>query len=44
MMQVVSWSADERAKWAAIGKQVRQRLAQGTVTADLVANLEAFAK
>ena len=43
-MTVVSLSADEQGKWQAIFKQVRQRLAQGTYPADVVAKLEALAK
>jgi len=43
-MTVVSLSADEKAKWQGIFKQVRQRLAQGTFPADLVTKLEGLAK
>ena len=43
-MTVVKLSADERAKWEAVFKQTRQRLAQGTFSPDLVAKLEALAK
>lgn len=39
-MKVVKLSADERSKWQEIFKQTRQRLAQGTFPADLVARLE----
>ena len=43
-MTVVKLSADERAKWEAVFKQTRQRLAQGTFSPDLVAKLEGLAK
>lgn len=43
-MTVVTLSADERAKWEAVFKQTRQRLAQGTFSPDLVAKLESLAK
>jgi TRAP-type C4-dicarboxylate transport system substrate-binding protein len=43
-MKVVTLNADEKAKWDAFEKQLRQRLAQGTFSADLVARLEALAK
>ena len=43
-MTVVSLSSDERAKWDAIFKQTRTRLAQGTFSADLVSRLEALAR
>ena len=43
-MTVVSLTADEKARWAGIFKQLRQRLAQGTFNADYVARLEALAK
>ena len=43
-MTVVKLTADERAKWEAVFKQTRQRLAQGTFSPDLVAKLEGLAK
>jgi TRAP-type C4-dicarboxylate transport system substrate-binding protein len=43
-MKVVTLNADEKVKWDAFEKQLRQRLAQGTFSADLVARLEALAK
>jgi TRAP-type C4-dicarboxylate transport system substrate-binding protein len=43
-MTVVSLSADEQARWQGIFKQVRQRLAQGTFSPDLITRLEALAK
>jgi TRAP-type transport system periplasmic protein len=43
-MTVVSLSRDEQTKWEGIFKQVRQRLAQGTFSPDLVAKLEGLAK
>ena len=43
-MTVVSLSGDEKAKWDGIFKQTRQRLAQGTFSADLVNRLEALAR
>ena len=43
-MKVVDLTADEKAKWASIFQQTRQRLAQGTFSPDLVAKLEALAK
>jgi len=43
-MTVVTLSPDEKAKWDAIFKQTRVRLAQGTYPADLVAKLEALAR
>ncbi|MFS8070105.1 MAG: TRAP transporter substrate-binding protein DctP [Byssovorax sp.] len=43
-MTVVKLSADERAKWEAVFKQTRQRLAQGTFSPELVAKLEGLAK
>jgi TRAP-type C4-dicarboxylate transport system substrate-binding protein len=43
-MKVVTLNADEKAKWDAFEKQLRQRLAQGTFSADLIARLEALAK
>jgi TRAP-type C4-dicarboxylate transport system substrate-binding protein len=43
-MTVINLSADEKSKWDGIFKQVRQRLAQGTFSPDLIAKLEALAK
>jgi TRAP-type transport system periplasmic protein len=43
-MTVVTLSGGEQAKWQEIFKQVRQRLAQGTFSPDLVSKLEGFAK
>lgn len=43
-MTVTKLSPDEKAKWDALFKQVRQRLAQGTFSPDLVAKLEGYAK
>ena len=43
-MTVVTLTADQKAKWDGIFKQVRQRLAQGTFSPDLVAKLEGLAK
>jgi TRAP-type C4-dicarboxylate transport system substrate-binding protein len=43
-MTVVTLSADEKTRWEALFKQVRQRLAQGTFPPDLVARLEAMGK
>jgi TRAP-type transport system periplasmic protein len=43
-MTVVTLSADEKAKWEGTFKQVRQRLAQGTFSPDLVSKLEGLAK
>lgn len=43
-MKVVKLTDDERAKWEAVFKQVRQRLGQGTFAPDLIAKLEALAK
>jgi TRAP-type transport system periplasmic protein len=39
-MTVVDLSADEQAKWKAVFKQVRGRLAQGTFSPELVSKLE----
>lgn len=39
-MTVVELSSDEKAKWEGVFKQVRQRLAQGTFSPDLIAKLE----
>lgn len=43
-MTVVNLSADEKAKWDGVFKQVRQRLSQGTFSPDLVSKLEGLAK
>lgn len=43
-MTVVTLSPAEQGKWDGIYKQVRQKLAQGTYSPDLVAKLEGFAK
>jgi TRAP-type C4-dicarboxylate transport system substrate-binding protein len=43
-MTVVTLSADEKTKWDGIFKQVRQRLAQGTFSPDLVAKLESLGR
>jgi TRAP-type transport system periplasmic protein len=43
-MKVVTLTADEKAKWQAIFKQVRQRLAQGTFSPALVAKLEGLGR
>ena len=43
-MTVTKLSPDEKVRWDAIYKQVRQRLAQGTFSADLVTKLEGYAK
>jgi TRAP-type transport system periplasmic protein len=43
-MKVVTWSADEKAKWEALFKQARQKLAQGTFSADMVGKIEGYAK
>lgn len=42
-MTVVTLTADEKAKWGGIFKQVRQRLAQGTFDPALVSKLEQLA-
>ena len=42
-MTVTTLSADEKAKWEAIYKQARQKLAQGTFSSDLVTRLEGLA-
>ncbi len=39
-MTVIDLSADEKAKWESVFKQVRQRLSQGTFSPDLIAKLE----
>jgi TRAP-type C4-dicarboxylate transport system substrate-binding protein len=43
-MTVTTLSGDDRSKWEGIFKQVRQKLAQGTFSADLIAKLEKLAK
>ncbi|NUQ76923.1 MAG: TRAP transporter substrate-binding protein DctP [Polyangiaceae bacterium] len=43
-MTVVTLTADEEAKWESVFKQVRQRLAQGTFSPDLVSKLEGLAR
>ena len=43
-MKVVTLTADEKAKWDVVYKQVRQRLGQGAFAPELVAKLEALAK
>lgn len=43
-MTVVTLTADEKSKFAALYKQTRQRLAQGTFSAELVTKLEGYAK
>ena len=43
-MTVNSLSDDDKSKWAAIFKQARQKLAQGTFSQDLVTKLEGYAK
>lgn len=43
-MTVVTLSADEKAAWASLYKDVRKRLSQGTFAPDLVTKLEGFAK
>jgi len=43
-MTVIDLSADEKAKWDGVFKQVRQRLTQGTFSPDLVAKLEGLAR
>ena len=43
-MTVVTLSAAEKGRWEGIFKQVRQRLAQGTFPASLVAKLEGLAR
>ncbi|MFO0579703.1 MAG: TRAP transporter substrate-binding protein DctP [Polyangia bacterium] len=42
-MTVLSPSADDKAKWAGVYKQTRQRLAQGTFSPELVTKLEGLA-
>ena len=43
-MTVVTLSADEKSKFTALYKQTRQRLAQGTFSAELVTKLEGYAR
>lgn len=43
-MTVTDPSADDKAKWEAIFKQARAKLAQGTFSSDLVTKLEGYAK
>lgn len=43
-MTVVTLSADEKSKFTAVYKQTRQRLAQGTFSAELVTKLEGYAR
>lgn len=43
-MTVTTMSADDKAKWERIFKTARQKLAQGTFSADLVTKLEGYAK
>lgn len=43
-MTVVTQSAEEKAKFEAVYKQTRQRLGQGTFSAELVAKLEGLAR
>lgn len=43
-MTVVSLSGDDQSKWESVFKQVRQRLAQGTFSPELVSKLEGLAK
>jgi TRAP-type C4-dicarboxylate transport system substrate-binding protein len=43
-MTVVTLTADEENKWSVVFKQVRQRLAQGTFSPELVAKLEGYAQ
>ena len=43
-LTVVTLSADEKSKFTALYKQTRQRLAQGTFSAELVTKLEGYAK
>lgn len=42
-MAVTTLSANEKAKWEAVYKQARQKLAQGTFSSDLVTRLEGLA-
>ncbi len=43
-MTVITLTAEEKARWDSAFKQVRQRLAQGTFSPDLVTKLEGLAK
>lgn len=43
-MTSVKLTADEQSRWDALNKQVRQKLAQGTFSAELVAKLEGLAR
>ena len=43
-MTVVNLSGDEKAKWEGVFKQLRQRLTQGTFSADLMSKLEGYAR
>jgi TRAP-type C4-dicarboxylate transport system substrate-binding protein len=43
-MKVVTWTADEKAKWEALFKKARQTLAQGTFSADMVSKIEGYAQ
>jgi TRAP-type C4-dicarboxylate transport system substrate-binding protein len=43
-MTLVTISGDEKSKWEGIFKQVRQRLAQGTFSPELVSKLEGLAR
>lgn len=43
-MKVVTLTVEEKAKWDAVYKQVRQKLAQGTFSPELVTKLETLAK
>jgi TRAP-type C4-dicarboxylate transport system substrate-binding protein len=43
-MTVVDLSGDEKGKWETVFKQVRDRLKQGTFSADLVSKLEGLAR
>lgn len=43
-MTVVTLTTDEQSKWEGVFKQVRQRLSQGTFSADLVSRLEGYGK
>lgn len=43
-MTVSTSSSDDKAKWASIFKQARQKLAQGTFSSSLVSKLEGYAR
>ena len=43
-MTAVDLSGDEKGKWDSIFKQTRDRLKQGTFSADLIGKLEALAR